>query len=90
VAGAAGVLFWHDLASQQMEPGTQNRVSSSFMMSRIPHTLSSFLRMLGSLLFVGAIIELMVGHEDERRTGKTSRKKKSSVYVMPGFRRPWR
>jgi hypothetical protein len=46
--------------------------------------------MLGSLLFVGAIIELMVGHEDERRTGKTSRKKKSSVYVMPGFRRPWR
>jgi hypothetical protein len=75
------------------ELGTQKRFSSSFVMSRIAplaRILSAFLRMLGSILFVGAIIDLMIGHKNESKGGKTPRKKKSSVYVMPGFRRPWR
>jgi hypothetical protein len=87
-----GVLFGHTLALQQMKLGTPQRFSSSFVMSRIAPLaiLSAFLRMLGSILFVGAIIDLMIGHKNESKGGKTPRKKKSSVYVMPGFRRPWR
>jgi hypothetical protein len=45
--------------------------------------------MLGSILFVGGIIGLIIGL-DESRTGKASPRKNSSVRVMPGFRRPWR
>jgi len=45
--------------------------------------------MLGSILFVGGIIGVIIGN-DESRTGKAAPKKKSSVRVMPGFRRPWR
>jgi hypothetical protein len=85
--------FGHALALQQMKLGTQKRFSSSFVMSRIAplaRMVSAFLRMLGSILFVGAIIDLMIGHKNESKGGKTPRKKKSSVYVMPGFRRPWR
>jgi hypothetical protein len=46
--------------------------------------------MLGSILFVGGILGLIIGHNDESRTGKAAPRKKSSVRVMPGFRRPWR
>jgi hypothetical protein len=64
------------------------------MMSGIPPTVAYLIGipsiMLGSILFVGGIIGLMRGHDDESRTGKAPRKKKSSASVMPGFRRPWR
>jgi hypothetical protein len=46
--------------------------------------------MLGSILFVGGILGLIIGHDDESRTGKAAPRKKSFVRVMPGFRRPWR
>jgi hypothetical protein len=46
--------------------------------------------MLGSILFVGGILGLIIGHDNESRTGKAAPRKKSFVRVMPGFRRPWR
>jgi hypothetical protein len=64
------------------------------MMSGIPPTVAYLIGvpsiMLGSILFVGGIIGLIIGHDDESRTGKAAPRKKSSVRVMPGFRRPWR
>ena len=64
-------------------------------MSGISPTLSCtyqrfFSIMIGSILLVGAIIELTIDHEGERRTGVAPRKKNSPVRVMPGFLRPWR
>jgi len=62
-------------------------------MSGIPLTTAYLIGvpsiMLGSILFVGGIIGVIIGN-DESRTGKAAPKKKSSVRVMPGFRRPWR
>jgi hypothetical protein len=45
--------------------------------------------MLGSILFVGGVIGLITGRDDESERGQASRKK-SRPYVMPGFLRPWR
>jgi len=46
--------------------------------------------MLGSILLVGALIGLITGRDDESQPSKAPRKKKSSLRVMPGFRRLWR
>jgi hypothetical protein len=78
----------------EKESGTQQHASGSFMMSGIPPTVAYLIGvpsiMLGSILFVGGIIGLIIGHDDDSRTGKAAPRKKSSVRVMPGFRRPWR
>ena len=78
---------------RKTSPGPQQDVSSSFIMSGIPLTAAYLIGvpsiMLGSILFVGGIIGVIIGN-DESRTGKAAPKKKSSVRVMPGFRRPWR
>jgi hypothetical protein len=92
--GSDGCFAGHDLAFAKKESGTQQDVSSSFMMSGIPPTAAYLIGvpsiMLGSILFVGGILGLIIGHDDESRTGKAAPRKKSSVRVMPGFRRPWR
>jgi len=63
-------------------------------MSGIPLTAAYLIGvpsiMLGSILFVGGIIGLIIGPDDESRIGKAAPRKKSSIGVMPGFRRPWR
>ena len=87
-------MLGHDLAFAKKESGTQQDVSSSFMMSGIPPTAAYLIGvpsiMLGSILFVGGILGLIIGHDDESRTGKAVPRNKSSVRVMPGFRRSWR
>ena len=88
-------MLGHDPAfAKKRVSGTQQDVSSSFMMSGIPPTAAYLIGvpsiMLGSILFVGGILGLIIGHDDESRTGKAAPRKKSSVPVMPGFRRPWR
>ena len=45
--------------------------------------------MLGSILFVGGVIGLITGRDDESEHGKAPRKK-NRTHVMPGFLRPWR
>jgi hypothetical protein len=51
------------------------------MMSGIPPTIAYLIGvpsiMLGSILFVGGIIGLIIGHDDESRTGKAAPRKKS-------------
>jgi hypothetical protein len=62
-------------------------------MSGIPLTAAYLIGvpsiMLGSILLVGGIIGLIIGN-DESRPSKAALRKKSSVRVMLGFRRPWR
>ena len=64
------------------------------MMSGIPATAAYLIgvpsMMLGSILFVGGILGLIIGHDGESRADEAAPRKKSSVRVMPGFRRPWR
>jgi len=92
--GSDGCFAGHDLAFAKKESGTQQDVSSSFMMSGIPPTAAYLIGvssiMLGSILFVGGLLGLIIGYDDEIGTGKAALRKKSSVRVMPGFRRPWR
>ena len=81
-------------AVRTSKPGTRSAFQSSVMMSGISPTVAYLIGvpsiMIGSILFVGAIISLTIGREDETPPAKAPRKKNSSVRVMPGFLRPWR
>ena len=59
----------------------------SGLTSFVAYFISVPVIMLGSILFVGGVIGLITGRDDESEHGKAPRKKSR---VMPGFLRPWR
>jgi hypothetical protein len=98
ILAKSGVLCrtWCSFATSEPSRSLELRSAfhSSVIMSGISPTLAYLIGvpsiMIGSILLVGAIIELTIDHEGERRTGVAPRKKNSPVRVMPGFLRPWR
>jgi hypothetical protein len=69
--GSDGCFAGHDLAFAKKESGTQQDVSSSFMMSGIPPTAAYLIGVpsivLGSILFVGGIVGLIIGHDCSKK-----------------------
>ena len=91
---SVGCFVWSRDKEAQPKSGTLSAFQSSIMMSGILPIIAYLIGvpaiMIGSILFVGAIIGLTIGRADETPPAKAPQKKNSSVQVMPGFLRPWR